>query len=72
MNPSIFRMATVHRKLDEEIGRELKRRFPDRLRLQRLKKLRLALKDRLHRHANPGRKAPDVRTTGQARAVSNT
>lgn len=52
MNPSIFRMATVHRKLDEEIGRELKRRLPDGLRLQRLKKLKLAIKDRLHSRAH--------------------
>ena len=52
MNPSIFRMATVHRKLDEEIRRELKRRFPDGLRLQRLKKLKLAIKDRLHQRAH--------------------
>ena len=48
MNPFIYRLTTVHRRLDEEIRRELKKRFPDSFRLLRLKKLRLAVKDRLH------------------------
>ena len=50
MNAMIYRLTLVHRKLDEEIRRELKRRFPDAMRLLRLKKLRLAIKDRLFRH----------------------
>lgn len=49
MNPVFYRMSVIHRRLDEEIRRELKRRFPDRMRLLRLKKLRLAVKDRLYR-----------------------
>lgn len=48
MNALIYRMTLVHRKLDDEIRRELKRRFPDSIRLLRLKKLRLAIKDRMH------------------------
>ena len=48
MNPIIARMAIVHRKLDDEIRRERKRRAPDMFRMQRLK---LAIKDRLHRRA---------------------
>jgi uncharacterized protein YdcH (DUF465 family) len=36
-------------QLDETIEREQKRPLPDRFRLIRLKKLRLAIKDRLHR-----------------------
>lgn len=48
MNAIIYRLTVVHRKLDDEIRRELKRRFPDNMRLRRLKKLRLAVKDRLH------------------------
>lgn len=51
MNPIIARMATVHRKLDDEISRERKRREPDVFRMQRLKKLKLAIKDRLYRRA---------------------
>jgi uncharacterized protein len=50
MSAAIYRLTTIHRKLDEEIRRELKRRAPDSLRLLRLKKLKLAIKDRLHRH----------------------
>ena len=50
MNVLTYRLTVIHRRLDEEIRRELKRRFPDTIRLLRLKKLRLAVKDRLHRH----------------------
>ena len=49
MNAFIYRLSVVHRRLDEEIRAELKRRFPDSIRLLRLKKLKLAVKDRLHR-----------------------
>ena len=49
MNAFAYRLTVIHRKLDDEIGRELKRRFPDTMRLLRLKKLRLAVKDRLFR-----------------------
>jgi hypothetical protein len=48
MNAMLFRLAVVHRRLDDEIRRELKRRLPDTIRLLRLKKLKLAVKDRLH------------------------
>jgi hypothetical protein len=48
MNAIIYRLSVIHRKLDEEIRRELKRRVPDSIKLLRLKKLRLAVKDRLH------------------------
>jgi hypothetical protein len=49
MNAFIYRLSVVHRRLDEEIRAELKRRFPDSIRLLRLKKLKLTVKDRLHR-----------------------
>jgi hypothetical protein len=48
MNPFVYKLTVVHRRLDEEIRRELKRRIPDTIRLLRLKKLKLAIKDRLH------------------------
>ena len=47
MSAYIYRLSVVHRRLDEEIRREIKRRFPDSIRLLRLKKLRLAVKDRI-------------------------
>jgi hypothetical protein len=55
MNAMIYRLSVTHRKLDDEIRRELKRRCPDSFKLLRLKKLRLAIKDRLH-HGFRGRR----------------
>jgi hypothetical protein len=46
----IERLIAAHRILNREIRRELARRVPDHLRLIRLKKERLAIKDRLFRH----------------------
>jgi hypothetical protein len=46
----IERLIAAHRILNREIRRELTRRVPDQLRLIRLKKERLAIKDRLFRH----------------------
>lgn len=43
-----FRLLLVHRRLDDEIRSALARRWPDVARVQRLKKLKLAVKDRLH------------------------
>jgi hypothetical protein len=46
----IERLIAAHRILNREIRRELARRVPDPLRLTRLKKERLVIKDRLFRH----------------------
>jgi hypothetical protein len=43
----MYRLSVVHHRLDSEIRRELKRRIPNTIRLLRLKKLRLMVKDRL-------------------------
>ena len=50
MNALIERLIATHRLLNREIRRELGRRLPDQLRLTRLKKQRLAVKDQLFRH----------------------
>lgn len=50
MNALMYRLSVVHRRLDDEIRREVKRRIPNSFRLLRLKKLRLAVKDRLAGH----------------------
>lgn len=47
-NPILYRLKLVHARLESEIRRELKARWPDRDRVTRLKKLKLAIKDRLH------------------------
>jgi hypothetical protein len=49
MSSSTWRLTRTHRSLDEAIAREMRRRLPDSLKLLRLKKLRLAVKDRLAR-----------------------
>ena len=50
MNAIMYRLTRIHRRLDEEIRREMQRRLPDSIRLLRLKKMKLAVKDRLFRH----------------------
>ena len=57
MNPFTYRLTVVHHKLNGEIRRELKKRIPDPFRLLRLKKLKLAVKDRLHGHLLEPRRA---------------
>ena len=57
MNAFMYRLSVIHRRIDEEIRRELKRRVPDSIRLLRLKKLRLAVKDRLAGHVRRPRAA---------------
>ncbi|HYI40356.1 MAG TPA: DUF465 domain-containing protein [Allosphingosinicella sp.] len=47
MSSSAYRLTHIHRRLDEAISSETARRLPDSLKLLRLKKLRLAVKDRL-------------------------
>ena len=47
MNPFTYKLLLIHRRLDDEIRGELRRRLPDSMRLLRLKKLKLAVKDRL-------------------------
>ncbi|HEX9948064.1 MAG TPA: DUF465 domain-containing protein [Allosphingosinicella sp.] len=47
MSSSAYRLTHIHRRLDDAITREMRRRLPDSLKLLRLKKLRLAVKDRL-------------------------
>ena len=49
MNPVIYRLTAVRRRIDDEIRTELERRLPDSMRLLRLKRLKLSVKDRLHR-----------------------
>ena len=50
MNALIERLIATHRLINREIRRELARRIPDHIRLTRLKKQRLAVKDQLVRH----------------------
>lgn len=47
MSSAAYRLTHIHRRLDDAITWETARRLPDSLRLLRLRKLRLAVKDRL-------------------------
>ncbi|MBL0767358.1 DUF465 domain-containing protein [Sphingopyxis sp. XHP0097] len=47
MNPHIYHLSALHRRLDEAVRREARRRGGDPFRLLRLKKLKLAVRDRL-------------------------
>jgi uncharacterized protein len=59
MTPRIFKILLIHQRLDGELRREQTRRWPDVPRIQRLKKMKLRVKDLLHslsaaprKHAN--------------------
>ncbi|HEY0012051.1 MAG TPA: DUF465 domain-containing protein [Allosphingosinicella sp.] len=47
MSSATYRLTRIHRSLDEAITSEMRRPAPSSLKLLRLKKLRLAVKDRL-------------------------
>lgn len=47
MSKSLFRLMHRHQQIDEALRREQAHRLPDFARLQRLKKLKLTVKDRL-------------------------
>lgn len=50
----IYRLSSMHRRLDDAIITEVKKRIPDWIRVLRLKKLRLAIKDRIAGHVRGG------------------
>lgn len=51
-----FRLYEMHRRIDEEIRMQQHDRFANPIRIMRLKKLKLAIKDRLSALArHPGR-----------------
>jgi len=52
MTFSSFRLMQFHQKLDGELRAELARRWPDIFRIQKLKRLKLAVKDRLQNAAS--------------------
>ena len=47
MSSASYRLTHIHRSLDEAITTETRRQLPNSLKLLRLKKLRLMVKDRL-------------------------
>jgi len=55
MNAVLYRLTALHRRLEDAIRSELAYRAPNGLKLLRLKKLKLAVKDRLHGHVKARR-----------------
>jgi hypothetical protein len=51
----MFLLMERHAKFDEALRQEQRRRIPDFFRMQQLKKLKLAVKDRLHRLSRRGK-----------------
>ncbi|MBK6493310.1 MAG: YdcH family protein [Sphingomonadales bacterium] len=51
MTTKAFMLLLRHKQIDDIIRAEQKKRWQDVTRIQRLKKLKLAVKDRLHRLA---------------------
>jgi uncharacterized protein len=49
MSDRTYRLLEQHQKLDDELHMELRRSWPSFARIQRLKRLKLAVKDRLQR-----------------------
>jgi uncharacterized protein YdcH (DUF465 family) len=49
MSDHVFHLLERHQKLDDQLRRAQGRRFPDPFEIARLKKLKLAIKDRLAR-----------------------
>ncbi|OYW46605.1 MAG: hypothetical protein B7Z33_02710 [Sphingomonadales bacterium 12-68-11] len=48
MSPKAFKLMQKHQQLDSELRLQQARRVPDGKRIAQLKKLKLAVKDRLH------------------------
>ena len=58
MTFSSFRLMQYHQKIDRELRAEITRRWPDWFRIQKLKRLKLAIKDRLEGHAKASLRRP--------------
>ena len=51
MTISSFRLMQYHQRIDRELRAEIARRWPDGFRIQKLTRLKLAVKDRLQNYA---------------------
>jgi uncharacterized protein len=60
MSDHSFRLLQYHQRLDGELREELRRNWPSFARIQRLKKLKLAVKDRLNRLVIRSKKASET------------
>lgn len=49
MHPRIYRLLETHNRIDVALRDEQRRRWPDPMRIGQLKKLKLRVKDLIHR-----------------------
>jgi hypothetical protein len=57
MSERTFRLMQYHQKLDEELRAELRSNWPSFAKIQRLKRLKLSVKDKLQAMVAKGRRA---------------
>lgn len=50
MNPRLYRLLEAHQRIDSKLRREQQRRWKNWFRIARLKKLKLRVKDLIHRY----------------------
>jgi uncharacterized protein YdcH (DUF465 family) len=50
MNPRLYKLLEAHQRIDGQLRLEEQRRWKDSFRIARLKKLKLRVKDLIHRH----------------------
>lgn len=58
MSERTFRLMQYHQKLDDELRAELRRNWPSFAKIQRLKRMKLVVKDKLQALVAKGRKDP--------------
>jgi len=58
MTFSSFRLMQYHQKIDRELRAETIRRWPDIFRIQKLKRLKLVIKDQLESHTRSPSRQP--------------
>lgn len=61
MSNRSYRLMEYHQRLDAELRTEIRRSWPSFARIQRLKKLKLIVKDRLQKLVQIGRSAQSAR-----------
>ncbi len=56
MHPRLYRLVETHQKIDRALRQELRHRWQNPIRIMRLKKLKLRVKDLIHRFTlRPGK-----------------
>jgi uncharacterized protein YdcH (DUF465 family) len=57
MHPRLYRLVETHQRIDRALNHELRYRWRDPMRIMQLKKLKLRVKDLIHRFVRKSGKA---------------